>query len=249
MSATATRYDVHRPKLRRGDAEAAFYVRADTSDVKAITEVYERNAYQRPRSGFTVNPGSRWVDLGANVGSFTVMASGRGARVLRAVEAEKANVDLTAMNVSLNERGRIPVIHAAVVPDTWVLPYATLHVNRAALALRRHSITKARKDSVPVQVPVLRWSESIAEADGAKVNIEGAEVEILQTALAEGAFGDLRKLVFEWSFDIEPRIAVLRSVVDGLAEIFDEVQLSKRIPWDEEVWRFYPPNVYVFASR
>ena len=211
---------------RRTRPAARFAIRPDTSDAKAIAEVFDKNAYRRQSIGFGPRPGQAWVDLGANVGAFAVLAAGLGATVLRAVEAEETNANLSRQNLDLNGLD-VPVCHAAVVPDDHQGDVVALNVNLEPLSLRRHSILKARRKSVAVNVPAMRWSEAIAGADGAKVNIEGAEIPVFALACQQGAFGDLRQLVFEWSFDVEPRIPVLAEVVAGLERHFETVGMLR----------------------
>jgi ParB-like chromosome segregation protein Spo0J len=48
----------------------------------------------------------------------------------------------------------------------------------------------------------------------------------------------------------EPRMAVLAARLDELRAAFTRVELSKgNLPWNQETYPFYPPNVYVYCWR
>jgi hypothetical protein len=100
-----------------------------------------------------------------------------------------------------------------------------------------------------VEVPAVEFSAALQKsaATAVKLNIEGAEIAILQQDIR---WSDVRKLVFEWSFDVEPRMKILRDVRDRLERTFARVEFSrKNLPWNEALYRYYPPNVYGFAWR
>lgn len=229
-----------------GDAQPVFHVRPDTSDPKSVDEVFKNNSYRKKH--FTIEPGERWVDMGANIGAFSVLAVRLGADLKASYEADATNVGLAAHNIEIN--GAMPrVIHAAIVPDSHRGDTITLHTNSEPLSLRRHSILKARKKSTPVQVRAVRFSDAVREAgaDCIKMNIEGAEIPILAEA---SGFAGLRKLVFEWSFDVERSIPKFKAMLDKLKLQFNDVQLSKgNIPWGLPTYDFFPPNVFVYAMR
>lgn len=246
MSSSSPPLVPFRPKTRRGlSRQPIFSVRPETSDVKAIQEVFDKNAYRR--GPFQIEPGECWLDMGCNVGAFTVLAMLAGAAACRSIEAELGNTRLAIRNIGQN--GLQPdVYHAAIVPDSHQGEMVDLHVNTAPLALRRHSIMRARRKSAVVPVPARRFSSFLDQGfDCIKLNIEGAEVPIL---LEHEDWSPVKKIVFEWSFDAEPRMAILRQVLDRLEGAFPRVMLSKaNLPWDRETYPFFPPNVYVFCMR
>lgn len=234
-----------RPKPRKElPRQPTFQVRPGTSDEKAILEVFDKNAYRRRE--FQIAAGERWLDMGCNVGAFSVLAGLLGCSV-RSVEAEPTNAALAARNIGANGL-RPDVLHAAIVPDSHVGATVDLHVNTAPLALRRHSIMRARKKSSAVVVPARPFSSFLGQGfDCIKLNIEGAEVPIL---LEHQDWSPVRKIVFEWSFDAEPRMAILRQVMQRLEAAFPLVMLSKgNLPWGMETYPFFPPNVYIFCMR
>jgi FkbM family methyltransferase len=83
-------------------------------------EMYCRRVYFA-RPGFAPRPGDRVVDLGANLGLFTVLAAKAGAGVI-AVEAQRGFGPLIAEHCRLNAVGSsVQVLHAIVGGTTGVI--------------------------------------------------------------------------------------------------------------------------------
>ena len=79
-----------------------------------------------------------------------------------------------------------------------------------------------------------------------KMNIEGAEIPILNEL--ETNIG-IKKLVFEYSFDMDKRIKTYVEVIERLQTMFKVVKSSRTIPLHLEEFPFYPPNSYIFCSN
>lgn len=222
-----------------------FFIREETSDIKAVEEVWSKNAYRRTRDGFEPKPGEFWMDLGANVGAFSVMASKFGARVA-AIEAEERNVPICAANMNRNGIENPEVVHAAVVPDSFQGETVTLYVNDTPMGLRRHSVLKARKKSRPVHVQAMRISDICDRwrPDGMKINIEGVEIQLLKEWEIPAS---LHYVVLEWSFDVDNKIITLARAFERLSARYRNVHMSKKIDFTKATYDYYPPNVYLFG--
>lgn len=247
-----TTYEQYR-RVRREfmGRDPVFDVRPGTSDVDSVNEVFDHNSYRSRKHGLAVESGETWLDLGANIGAFSVLAVRLGAHV-HAYEADATNAALTAHNLDRNTltAAQHQVHHAAVVADDDARPTVTLHTNSTPLGLRRHSIVRRREASTPVAVPAVRFGDAVARAGAtaAKLNIEGAEIALLQAAIPRGLHG-LTKLAVEWSFDVDPRLATLKAVVSGLERAGYYVGLSKRVDWTKPTWDHYPPNIFLYVRK
>lgn len=58
--------------LRKGTNEPS-------SDEQAVNEVLVKKVYLRPRWGFDILPGEKWLDIGANIGAFAILCRTKGA--------------------------------------------------------------------------------------------------------------------------------------------------------------------------
>lgn len=232
-------------KHKQLKASVQFKVRPNTSDQKAIAQVYEIQSYRRKK--FFVEPGEKWLDLGANVGAFSVYAAQYGNPVI-AYEAESTNFEITKNNFELNLVAGA-VKHAAIVPDNYGPDEITLnvHTNNRPMALRRHSIYKPKKDFVQVIVPAIKFGDLRKTGhDCIKMNIEGVEIEIVKQCQD---FSWIKKMVFEWSFDKEPNVDVLRDALAKLRTHFSYVDINRTLADNLKKWTFYPPNAFIYCIR
>lgn len=209
-----------------------WWVRPDTSDLSAIREVAERRAYFT--RAFKPEPGERWLDAGANIGAFAVVAAAAGAEVT-AYEPAPDNADLARRN--LRENG----LQARVLEKAVALSGGIAHLGLTR-SHWRHSLLHTDREGYAV--PVVAFADAIAGCDAAKLDVEGAELAILAEA---PDFGELRKLVLEWHFDHEPRTDVYLAALDRLREHFSEVK-GRKVPAGIN-YDWYPPAGLVWATR
>lgn len=224
----------------------SFWARPETSDRKAIEEVWDRDTYRRPRLGFTIDPGDRWVDAGSNVGAFACLAVYLGADEVLAIEADATNADITEANLALFGAHNADVIRAAVIHDAAPDTTVTLWTNPAPMALRRHSAYTQHADAVGVQVPTVNPAVLTDNGfDCWKLNIEGAEIPIL----LEHDLSKVNKLVAEWSFDVAPEVGTAQAALKKLRGEFDHVASGRNLDGypPTERYEWWPPNMFVHA--
>lgn len=217
-----------------------FQVRPGTSDEQAIKEVVTGKGYQRKY--FPIEQGERWLDLGANIGAFSCFAAQKGA-VVTAYEPEPENAALTRLNLGLNGF-TAPVHEVAVVADTETRDHLNFYLSNTTYGNWRHSLYKT-KNKRAIQVPVKHISSALENCDAVKMDIEGAEIDILNSL---GDWQQVRKLCFEYHFDVNNSIPLFTSIVDRLRKTFTEVR-SPKMPDGLEAYTFYPPARIVFCWR
>jgi predicted RNA methylase len=74
-----------------------WWIREGTSDYSSISEVAERRAYFT--GYFKPEPGEHWLDAGANIGAFAVVAAAAGAQVT-SYEPAPDNAELARRNLA-----------------------------------------------------------------------------------------------------------------------------------------------------
>lgn len=205
-----------------------FQAREGTSDEKTFKEVIERNVYEKKY--FKINKGEHWIDLGGNVGAFSLNALSKGATVdiyepdpFNCKQIEK-NLKLNGFNANINN-------FAVVAND---LKKMTMYVGNN-MQVWRNSLYK-NWGNQKFTVNCVNFNEIIKENHCVKMDIEGAEMEIL-----ESMFKFPKKMVFEWSFDIDGRINRYKKVIDNLKEQYKQVK--------EQDKRFYNLPDYSVPSR
>lgn len=241
-----------RKVFRKNKVEATFLLRAGTSDEKSAAETWVKNAYEKRGAGFIIEPGERWADLGANIGAFSLYALRKGAEVL-AVEAETDNYQTMLRNFGANGFNPKTLLNA-VVPDDDDGKELSFWVNRNPMAFRRHTLYAdymgGRADKAEeTKVRGIGFTRIVEMGyPNLKVNIEGAEIEIFLT-MPTSTSAQIRKLVFEYSFDKDKRISTYRRVLNLLNEHFQFVTASRQIDLNMDVFPYYPPNVYLFCQN
>lgn len=218
-----------------------FFIREGSSDEKAIKEVILKNAYQR--KNFRIEPGERWLDLGGNIGAFTVLAASLGAKV-RTFEPDPISFAILKRNLELNgltSNVELNLGAVLVTPE----PKIVLHVNSANKNYWRSSVLKTWRGGFDVEVPAFQFRQIYRPEENIKMDIEGYEMPLLES-MQEFP----QKMVFEWSFDIDNSILRYKNVIEKLKKIYPEVIYGK---FDESkpVWpsNWFPPAKMVWCKK
>lgn len=134
-----------------------------------------------------LKPGGTFLDAGANVGFYSLIASGLvgPSGTVLAVEADPYNASRLAANVALNRMNNVRVANFGLSDKA-----ETLRLGRDTGGNRGgNSFLSNSPDGVSVQCKTLAdvlLSEGIQKVDGAKMDIEGFEFRVLQQFFAEG---------------------------------------------------------------
>lgn len=216
--------------------------RPGTTDEKVIDEVLRRNVYERKKMEFHLNQAPVWLDLGANIGTFSLKATTSGCRVV-AYEPEPENFNILVENT----RGlSVTPVKAAIVAssDKSTQP---LYLCKGDYNKYRHTLTKIRgRLTIDVDVHIFKDVLDQFRPNGVKMDIEGAEIDILDSMTTWPTH--VTHLVFEYSFDRDRSITRFKKIIDQLKENFTHVHHPK-MDWNREKYDFYPPAVIVYAKR
>jgi FkbM family methyltransferase len=213
-----------------------FYYRPNTSDIKTIMEVVERGVYEKKY--FKIEPKEHWVDLGGNIGAFTLLALHKGATV-DVYEADNEHCELIKMNLKLNGF-QANVINKAVVHDHNKEIYLNIQKNGNTW---RNSIIK-KWNGGKKKVECVNIESVLNKVVCCKMDIEGAEMLILENLKSMP-----KKMVYEWSFDIDDNIDRYRNVLKKMISNYANVKHNS-IKDEHKIWQkgWFPPcrNVYCF---
>lgn len=197
----------------------SFTIRDKTSDFKAIKEVVIDRAYQR--KNFKPEPGELWIDIGANCGAFCVWAGKMGANV-EAFEPDYENASIAEANVQQNGLSKIVKIHQLGLTEDENKKDAFLFRNTANGNLWRNSIYKSWRGGEKIKVGLAPAKNYWVDGNCVKLDAEGLEMPLLE----KYAEIKLKKLVFEWSFDIDNSITRFEKVIARLKAIYPNVIYS-----------------------
>lgn len=215
-------------------------VRPDSSDIKSINEVVAKHSYEK--QGITLNAGDSWIDLGANIGAFTVLAASKGCRVT-AYEPDPVSWRLTQENLKVNGL-EAEVINAAIT--TTNSNNATFYVNSARKNYWRNSLVKPWRGGKTIKVKTLNFKDCLYTGAHIKMDIEGSEFPILENI----DYTKIGNLVFEWSFDVDPSIVRFQQVIKKLRTHYNKVVYAG---FDEShaQWQasWFPPCKTVYCLK
>lgn len=229
-----------------------FYARKGTSDIKSFDEVFSGGYTRKKPFLFDVSPQEIWIDLGANAGAFSLYALNRGARVI-SVEADPQNFEVAKKNLKKYESvNAVVLFERAVVADNR--KEVTISQNTKNGNVWRNSIEKKWRGGSEVVVPCIHIADVIADNKNVclKIDIEGTEMPILEWLVEQDIsyIKNIKKIVFEWSFDVDPDLNRYRNVMKKLAEKFDIVMpfvlYEKYDKWQSS---WFPPCKTIFCMN
>lgn len=158
-----------------------------------------------------VTPGYRFVDIGANVGAYSLFVAaraGRAARVL-AVEPQPAVFTKLATNISLNPFGTVKAVACAVADKAGELTLFLDSRNEGESSMRTLRSSAANSVKVPaLPLAQLLTSEGFDHVDAMKIDVEGAEDLILEPFLVPAHTALWPKLLIledstsKWNMDL-----------------------------------------------
>ncbi len=146
-----------------------FWIRPHSSDRSSITEVLVLGSYSEVPEGSVV------LDVGANIGAFSV-AAGRRAAVVYALEPVGANFEILRRNIELNQAGNVVAERLAMSSENGECEmsvagvYSSIHFRRANTKLE-----KVRT----VTLESFLDERGITQLDYLKMDCEGAEWDII----------------------------------------------------------------------
>ena len=159
-------------RLRNG---LRFHVRAGTDDSRVLFEIYVQGCY----GAAVLNPGATIIDIGANIGCYSLLAAQTAARVI-ACEPHPKNLSILRKNVELNHAKNVEVISHAISNKTGkaslIIPDNDTFVGRYSLHLGqgRRSIEVSC-----ITLEDLVREAHLSEIDLIKIDCQGSEYEIL----------------------------------------------------------------------
>lgn len=190
-----------------------FDPRPGSTDQSVIDECWTSNDYRVPTHGMT----GTVLDVGANVGAFSVLAAKAGAQRVIAVEPHPDNRDRLLHHVELNQVGQIVTVDGrAAVGGAWAGDMLVM-VGEGGGA---HEVAAPEgslaEDAHAVAVPTVPLAELILEHAPlafVKVDIEGGEYDALLGVTAHLLHEHVAALALEFHGPVMPHLAHLD---DGL---------------------------------
>jgi FkbM family methyltransferase len=196
-----------------------FHVRND-ADIRIVDEIVLQKSYEKPRLGFRVQPGEFWLDLGANIGAFSVWASQKRQAHVLAVEPVPDNVRLLNNNVRIN-KANVQIIEGAIGSTNGVIE---MRYNENTPA-RSSSLSKKGNLHLVNKYSIVEMIEE-HKPDGIKMDIEGGEFDILDVGFP---LDSIRAVALEYHFRFDKNCHSARRRVSALAKHFKYHSVSNQV--------------------
>merc|ERR1712146_684252 len=174
--------------------------RLETTDEKVIDEIFKSKVYEKPSRKFLIESTDRWLDCGANIGCFSLYVLNKGCQYVVSYEPEATNFKLLHENLKKNfDEDKFLCLQKAVGVKNEELP---LYLCKGNYNKYRHSFYRKKGRSV-VHVPIISILNVLQQhnVDCIKMDIEGSEIDILEQVDIQQCFTNVKKLVFEYTFD------------------------------------------------
>jgi FkbM family methyltransferase len=228
--------------LKQGEIKGIkYYYREGFSDKKTFDEVIGNDTYQK--KSFKILPDENWMDCGGNVGAFTLLACSKGAKVT-VYEPDPFNCEMLEKNLKLNGF-KATIKQAALVHND--IKNIILFIGNNNNVWRNSIIKKWNNKGI--KVPCLNFNDEAKRYDCCKMDIEGAEMLIL-----ENYAHIFKKLVFEWSFDIDPSLPRFWAIIEKLQKDYKLAPIgntAKFVSRDYDTWQksWFPACTNVYCNQ
>jgi FkbM family methyltransferase len=241
-------YSKHPVELRRTHG---FDIYLDTSDLGVSPSIGILGWYElRTTELFVklIKTGWTVVDVGANVGFFTLLAAkltGEMGRVI-SFEPDPTSYNLLSKSVERNHFGNVSLFQRAISGTDGD---RSLHLS-ATHHKGLHSITRdLGGEKITVQSSKLDTIASkmgIGSIDLLKIDVEGAEPEVLEGAGELLAEGRIRNIIMEWEH--AEIWAEHRDILHRVFSAFDSYRFARSIPFLPST-KLDGDNESLFSSR
>ena len=148
------------------------------TDPIVVREIFEENVYEVKDTRF--NRGGVVIDIGANIGTFSVLAAHFGATVY-AIEPEPHNLEALKRNIELNN------MQEKIYPCPYAISdykgTAVIHDSGGGASIKDDGAFGAEVEVMPFDNFFLLYN--INEVDVLKIDVEGSETEIILSTSKE----------------------------------------------------------------
>ncbi len=222
-----------------------FYYREGYSDIKTYEEVIGKNTYEK--RGLKINNDETWIDAGGNVGAFALLGWKKNAKII-VYEPDPYNCEIIEKNMKLNKISSDKIV---------IKNYCLVHNNQKDITLFIGNNNNVWRNSIVknwcgkgIKVQAVNFDKELKGYQNIKIDIEGAEMPILENTKLL-----FKKMVYEWSFDIDPSLERLWKVIDKQKKNYKVETGYNTICYNDKreyYWQtsWFPPciNVYCFAK-
>ena len=210
----------------------------DNAVVDLVIEMYNKNVYTPPLF-LPIEPTDTVVDIGANIGVFSLFAAYRTHDKVFAYEPFPDNFELLSQNIRVNNLHNISAYNMAVSDKVGS---AQLFISKGSLGhhLSDHNITEELEHYVEVPTTTLQSimdDNNLENIDFLKLDCEGSEGSILSST-PKDYLERVRKIAIEF----HDNVSQLKH--DEIQELLENFGFVVKLRWNGK-----SPLGYLYAKR
>ena len=200
------------------------------TDYLTCNEIFRKNIYKTDRY---FKKGEKWLDIGANIGAFTLSALESGCEVIAYEPVERNIAKLKELQKNYN----FTLEEVAVLDKSETMP---IYLDKGGEW--RHTLYKIRgRPSIDVTVID---AINLPDCDGIKIDAEGAELDIIYR-LEEFP----KYLLFEYDGGHHKLVETFNKLISFLGGFYNNIEIVNPPPKDAEKFSYFPNGITVLCSK
>ena len=209
--------------------KGAWDIKHRPEDIKIIKEVLHGNAYHNSKLSFGIEKDEHWVDIGAHIGCFSMKCLKYGATVT-AYEPMPNSFEYLKQNIGMEKCINKAVYHSQ--KTGFMKPGSRAYFSRLE--------NDDDADEPMHVVEVVNFNDIISAGDCVKMDIEGAEMSILDNC----DFSKLKKMVLAYHVNYDKSRENLDRRIERLRTMFTNV-------WHPPIttMNFFPNELFIYCWR
>jgi FkbM family methyltransferase len=206
---------------------------------KIVKEVIRKCPYQK--RDFKIEPYEQWIDCGGNIGAFSFRCLMNGAKVKYFCEPDANNIRI--MRDWFSQRNvEIPtIIEKPLGISTG--EKRMFYRNPEKPWLNSLYPNKNKTESWVTEIQNLQ--ELISEGDCIKMDIEGAEIDLIDNT----DFTGVKKMVIAYHIERDRSKSNLLERIEKLKQYFTTVKCANNLEKLKDPMKFFPNELFVFCQR
>ena len=192
---------------------AKFKIRVGSTDKPTLWDVFRSGEYER--HGFKVNKGDVVMDLGAHIGSFSVLASkmvGNTGKVF-AFEPDKYSYELLSYNKNINKCSNMKLFNVAAWKESKSISFHSSDIDTWSSSVYRSDLENEYKVKAWTLPQMIKSTGK--NIDLLKIDIEGVEFDIFEN-ITKSDLNKVNKIVLEFHNFIENKPNKHKFIVNRL---------------------------------
>jgi FkbM family methyltransferase len=189
-------------KRALGGTTIDFHERRGERDAEVVAEIWDLDTYRLDPADMK---GRTVLDLGANIGAFTMWSAAAGAARIRAVEPDKSNLEALVRTIGQNPHvahdttAVKPGTTGAAIEPRWAAasPAAAVRVHTYGPDTWTEPAAATAMGGTTPGYPLADLLEGLGDNVWVKCDIEGAEYPLFEAA-TDSDLRRIDRLVLEW---------------------------------------------------